>query len=82
MTDHLKCNFCNKIFKSEPMHLPCGWTVCSEHLNIQLMDCVVCKNHKINLNDCHIARNIEISLLELKLKENLENLKIELENLG
>lgn len=77
--DDLKCNFCEQEFESSPRVLPCGWTVCSKHIDKRLntIDCFICKNHEI---DCEsnfpVNRMVELKLFFKKLareKENVEN---------
>lgn len=78
----LKCVKCNKLFESLPITLvPCGWVVCSHHLDSDPVKCFICQNeHYLSKASCIPTKNIEIKYLKFKLENSLKSLNKDLEN--
>ena len=72
----LNCDFCNEIYKSNPILLTCFWTICEEHLkNGELLKCRFCnQKHEYEPN-----KNVNIKVLTLlnKEKQTQEIIKLE-----
>lgn len=86
--DRILCDFCNKEFKSLPIHLPCNKTVCETHLyNKDFIKCIFCdishyKNddsyyHNYNKEEKQYPINNDVLI---KLKQIKLNSKIDLLN--
>lgn len=79
LDEDLKCIKCQNVFESIPITLvPCGWVVCSHHLNMEQMKCFICPNeHELIKKKCVSTKIIEIKYLKYRLetlnKVNEEN---------
>lgn len=73
----LKCVLCRKIFQSMPITLvPCGWVVCSHHLNSDQMNCFICSNgHELVKKNCITTKPIEIKYLKFRLENSTQDLE-------
>jgi hypothetical protein len=62
----LNCDFCFKEFETNPIILPCGWTVCEQHLkNRELLKCRFCiQKHEYEPN-----KHVNMKVLTLLNKE-------------
>ena len=71
MKMNLNCVFCNEEYKSNPIVLPCGWTICEDHLkNGEISNCRFCKKqHKYEPNK-HL--NIKVLTLLKRKKQAKE----------
>lgn len=71
----LTCKLCMREYDSTPVILPCGWTVCSDHLESDdLADCVFChRTHHIDDGGQYpINKPLEISVNQKKVHESLK----------
>jgi hypothetical protein len=70
LKSHLTCQYCTKILK-QPMTLPCGHTLCEEHLhdnnfvNENKIECVSCRR-VFNLNECHL---VQVEIIQNLIRE-------------
>lgn len=73
----LTCYKCLNIFESMPITLvPCGWIVCSHHLNADTIKCFICTNeHEIIRNDCVSTKTIESKYKKYLIKNQLKNIE-------
>ena len=76
--DLLICPVCKEKYRSTPVVLPCGWTVCDKHLkNDDLKTCASCKANHSQTNEKDLFKfpvNKSIDL-QLKLHETYEILQ-------
>ncbi|CAF0978619.1 unnamed protein product [Brachionus calyciflorus] len=80
----LKCSYCQEIFKTLPTTLsPCGWVICSHHINFAEIFCPICPdNHIVLRKNCLTTKNIEIKYLKYNVKDSLEKLDVKLEDMN
>lgn len=65
----LICVKCKNVFESIPITLsPCGWVVCSHHLDSDVMNCFICRSqHQVQRKNCIPTKPIEIKFLKFRL---------------
>lgn len=68
----LRCVKCRNIFESIPITLaPCGWVVCSHHLDSNVKKCIVCNSkHDLIKQNCLTTKSIEIKYIKYKLESS------------
>lgn len=73
----LKCVKCSNIFESMPITLfPCGWVVCSHHLESTQTKCFVCPNqHDLIRSNCISTKTIEMKYIRYRLENSLNQIK-------
>jgi hypothetical protein len=79
LKSHLTCQYCSKILK-HPMTLPCGHTLCEEHLHQNTIECVSCQE-VFNLKETRLIRVVSIDCIigeELFLNGEEKSLKSKL----
>ena len=79
LKSHLTCQFCSKILK-HPRTLPCGHTLCEEHLHENTIECVSCQEVFI-LKEIRLIRVVAIESIireELYLNDEEKSLKSKL----
>lgn len=77
----LKCIKCNQVFQSLPITLaPCGWVVCSHHIDSDQMTCLICNNHTLEKKNCITTKNIELKYMRYELENSIKNLSKDVEN--
>jgi hypothetical protein len=63
LKQNLSCPQCTKIFR-DPIVLPCGHTICKEHLHAcTKIDCFTCNREFINLNENSFVTNFVVANL-------------------
>jgi len=67
LKSQLTCSYCSKIFK-DPIDLPCGDSVCSEHLS----DRNVVKEKRIKCKDCN--QEFEVTFDAFRSNKRIKNL--------
>lgn len=75
--EDLICAQCKRVFESAPLtQVPCGWVVCSKHLNTPMPMCAICPNkHYVIRENCVSTKNIESKYLKYKLEKTLNELE-------
>jgi hypothetical protein len=69
----LKCPICKDRFKSTPIFLPCGWTVCDTHVHSSLASCCsMCGKKHSAESEYHINKPVAIQLNITKFTEHLD----------
>lgn len=81
--DVLICPLCKERYKSAPIVLPCGWTICEIHLqNFDFNNCPSCKStHPAQANSKFpVNKSVEIQLKLIELVENFSRTKERFDN--
>lgn len=73
----LQCVKCHNIFESMPITLvPCGWVVCSHHLDSDEIKCFIClSKHQLQKKHCVSTKTIEMKYLRYTLEKSLKELE-------
>lgn len=78
MNSFLTCSNCDSFFKSKPISLPCGYTICDCHFTDNKVNCVNCESEH-ELSECRPCKNIEIEWSKINLENEIINFKKKLE---
>jgi hypothetical protein len=72
--DLLKCPICKDRFKSTPIFLPCGWTVCDTHVsNSSLTNgCSMCGDKHSDSSEYRVNKPVAIQLNLQRVAEKLD----------
>jgi hypothetical protein len=67
------CPFCGEFFKSTPIVLPCGWTVCDYHVkNNELLNCFKCNSAHVATGEYLVNKSLEMHWNLIKTQQNLD----------
>lgn len=72
-----KCPVCNEKYKSTPLFLPCGWTVCDTHIkNDEIKQCFQCDNeHNAKSGEYKINQQVLTNMKNEQLRMKVESEK-------
>ncbi len=71
----MKCPVCKEKYKSTPLFLPCGWTVCDTHFkNDDLKQCFAC-GIEHNANECKINQQVLTMVKSEQQRKSCESFK-------
>jgi hypothetical protein len=81
--DLLICPVCKEQFKTTPVVIPCGWTVCDVHIrNNELTNCALCHGSHLSENATYpINKAFEIHMKALRTNESINQVSEKLTDL-
>jgi hypothetical protein len=71
----LICHFCNREFESDPILIPCGWTICKHHTDEnEINECKYCTKPHKNDQNYPIIKPIQVILEQKRQIEKIPKL--------
>jgi hypothetical protein len=79
---NLNCQYCSKQFDSDPILIPCGWAICSNHIKRnEFENCMYCGEVHLDNVKYSIIKQIQVQLEQKRQRERIVKIIEKLESL-